>query len=84
MVKTGRIEVIPPISPSSELLFSQGQYRKMDGGKRVRMKLTPNVYCAGLLGLFSADHEDEEQARCQKCLKWVDTVRANLERGLFV
>jgi hypothetical protein len=32
----------------------------MDGGKKVRMKLTPNVYCAGL---FSEDQEGEEEAR---------------------
>jgi len=55
-VKTGRIEVKPPISPSSELVFSQGQHQKMDEEKKVRMKL-PNVYCAGL---FSEDHEGEE------------------------
>jgi hypothetical protein len=40
-------------------VFIQGQYQKMDGGKKVRMKLTPNFYCAGL---FSEDQEGEEGA----------------------
>jgi hypothetical protein len=80
-VKTGRIEVKPPISLSSELVFSQGQYRKLDGGKKVRMKLAPNVYCTGL---FSEDHEGEKWARSQKYLKWVDTVSANYRKRAFV
>lgn len=79
-MKTGRIEVKPSISPSSELVFSQGKYQKMDGGKKVGMKL-PNVYCAGLL---SEGHEGEEWARCQKCLKWTDTVSANCRKRAFV
>ena len=34
VVKIGRIEVKPRISPSSELVFSLGQYQKMDGERK--------------------------------------------------
>jgi hypothetical protein len=54
VVKTGRIEVKPKKFRHQESeVSSQGQKKKMDGDKKVGMKLTTNVYCAGL---FSEDH----------------------------
>jgi hypothetical protein len=43
VVKTGRSEVKPPISPSSELVVPQSP-KKMVRGKKVTTKLMPNVY----------------------------------------
>jgi hypothetical protein len=37
-------EVKLPVAPPSDLVFPRGQNMKMDGGKKVRLKLMSNVY----------------------------------------
>jgi hypothetical protein len=39
------------------------------------------LYCAGL---FSEDRGAEERIRCEQCLKWAHTVRANYPTRAFV
>jgi hypothetical protein len=59
VVKTGGSERKPPISPSTELGVSQSQKKKMDGGKKVRMKLMPTVCTLQVCSLETATVKNE-------------------------
>ena len=51
VVKTARSDAKPPISPSSELGISSGSEEEDGWGKKVRMKLVPDVYSVLLCSL---------------------------------
>jgi hypothetical protein len=68
LVKMGRSEVKPLISPSSELNVSSGSEEEDGGGKGSEDEA--DAECLYCVSLFTADHNGEGWVGCQKGLKW--------------
>jgi hypothetical protein len=57
-------------------VFSQDQYQKVDGGKKEMIKLTPNVYCAGIFSLKTTKANNGLDAKnvCSGLTLFVQTI----------
>lgn len=81
-MKTGRNEVKPPISPSSDLGVSSGSAEEDGQGKESNGK--SDAECLYGVDLFTEDHDGEEWVRCQKRLKREHSVFANYPKREFM
>jgi hypothetical protein len=81
VMKTGKTEMTPPVSPPSESDISSESEEDAWGRESEDEADAECLYCAGF---FSEDHDGEEWVRCQKCLKWAHTVCANYPKRAFV
>jgi hypothetical protein len=66
VMKTGKTEMTPPVSPPSESDISSESEEDAWGRESEDEADAQCLYCAGF---FSEDHDGEEWVRCQKCLK---------------